>query len=124
MANSQDIRLRVIAAVEEEGLSRRAGGQRYRVPPSTVVNWIRAYRQTGRTKPRAMGGDQRSVLKAERVWITRLIGRETNLTLWMVSARLLAERHVRADASMLSRFLRAEGFSFRKNRVRGRARSA
>lgn len=124
MAYSQDIRRRVVAAVEEEGMSRRAAGRRYRVPPSTVVNWIRAYRQNGRTKPRAMGGDQRSVLKAERVWIARLIAREKNLTLWMVSVRLLAERHVRADASMLSRFLRAEGFSFKKNRVRGRAGSA
>lgn len=122
MAYSQDIRERVIAAVEEEGLSRRAAGNRYRVPASTVVNWIRAFRQSGRKKPRPMGGDRRSVLKSERGWIARLIAREKNLTLLMVSARLLAERHVRADPSMLSRFLRAEGFSFKKNAIRRRAK--
>lgn len=123
MAYSQDIRERVIAAVEEEGLSRRGAGSRYRVPPSTVVNWIRAFRQSGRKKPRPMGGDRRSVLKSERGWIARLIAREKNLTLLMVSARLLAERHVKADPSMLSRFLRAEGFSLKKNAIRRRAKS-
>jgi len=122
MAYSQDIRERVITAVEEEGLSRRAAGTRYRVPPSTVVNWIRAFRQSGRKKPRPMGGDRRSVLKSERGWIARLVAREKNLTLSIVAARLLSERRVRADAGMLSRFLRAEGFSFKKNRVRRRAK--
>lgn len=124
MAYSQDIRERVIAAVEEEGLSRREAGTRYRVPPSTVVNWIRAFRQSGRKKPRPMGGDRRSVLKSERGWIARLVAREKNLTLSIVSARLLSERHVRADAGMLSRFLRAEGFRFKKNRLRRRAKPA
>jgi transposase len=123
MAYSEDLRERAIAAVEEEGLSRRAAARRYRVAPSSVVNWLKAFHRHGRTGPRAMGGDRKSVLKPQRAWIAQLIAREKNLTLGVLAVRLLAERRVRADAGMLSRFLRAEGFSFKKNAVRRRARA-
>jgi len=71
-----------------------------------------------------MGGDRRSVLKPERVWLLRLIARDNDLTLMALSARLLAERGVRADASMLWRFFKAEGISFKKNRTRRRTAQA
>lgn len=41
-AYSQDLRERVIAAVEREGLSRRAAARRYRVGVATAVRWLRA----------------------------------------------------------------------------------
>lgn len=121
---SQDLRLRVIAAVEEDGFSRREAARRYRVSPSSVVKWLQAYRRTGRKRPRPMGGDRRSVLKPHVVWLARLIAREDDLTLVAIAARLKAEHGVKADASMLSRFIRAQGVSFKKNTSRRRARPA
>ena len=118
---SEDLRRRVIAAVEEDGLSRREAARRYRVGESTAVKWLRAFHGSGRMGPRPMGGDRRSVLKQERVWLAELIGREKNLTLALISERLRRERGVRANVSMIWKFLRVQGFSFKKNAVRRRA---
>lgn len=121
---SQDLRLRVIAAVEEEGLSRREAARRYRVSESSAIKWLQAYHRGGRTQPRPMGGDRRSVLKPQTAWLLRLIEREKDLTLAAVAARLLAERRVKADVPMLSRFFKAQGLSFKKKSLRRRAGQA
>jgi putative transposase len=118
---SEDLRRRVIAAVEEDGLSRREAARRYRVGESTAVKWLSAFHGSGRMGPRPMGGDRRSVLKQERAWLAELIGREKNLTLALISERLRRERGVRANLSMIWKFLRVQGFSFKKNAVRRRA---
>jgi|SRR5512140_435205 putative transposase len=118
---SEDLRRRVIAAVEEDGLSRREAARRYRVGESTAVKWLSAFHGSGRMGPRPMGGDRRSVLKQERAWLAALIGREKNLTLALISERLRRERGVRANVSMIWKFLRVQGFSFKKNAVRRRA---
>lgn len=119
---SQDLRSRVVAAVEEDGLSRREAARRYRVSESSAIKWVRAYERTGRIRPRAMGGDRRSVLKPQTAWLLGLIKREEDLTLSAVAARLLAEHGIKADVPMLSRFFKAQGFSFKKKSLRRRAR--
>lgn len=121
---SGDLRSRLIAAVEEEGLSRRAASRLFRVSASSAIRWLWEHRRSGRREARAMGGDRRSVLKPERDWLRELLARENDLTLAPIAARLWAERGVRADASMLSRFFKAERISFKKNPARGRAASA
>jgi putative transposase len=118
---SEDLRERVIAAVEEDALSCREAARRYRVSVSSAVKWVQRYRLTGGMSARPMGGDRRSVLKPQRDWLLNLIVKEQDLTLMALSARLHAERGVKADASMLWRFFKAEGFSFKKNRARRRA---
>jgi transposase len=118
---SEDLRSRVIAAVEQDALSCREAARRYRVSVASAVKWLQAWRHSGRMKARAMGGDRRSVLKPQRLWLLQLLEWEDDLTLAAISARLLAERGVKADASMLSRFIRAQGFSFKKKPVRKRA---
>jgi putative transposase len=118
---SEDLRSRVIAAVEQDALSCREAARRYRVSVASAVKWLQAWRRSGRMKARAMGGDRRSVLKPQRLWLLQLLEREDDLTLAAISARLLAERGVKADASMLSRFIRAQGLSFKKKPVRKRA---
>jgi transposase len=118
---SEDLRTRVIAAVVQDDLSCREAARRYRVSASSAVKWLQHYRRSGRLGARPMGGDRRSVLKPQRDWLLKLIAREDDLTLWAISSRLRAERGVRADASMLWRFFKGEGFSFKKNRARRRA---
>ena len=111
---SEDLRARVILAVEDDDLSCREAARRYRVSPSSAVKWLQHYRQTGRRSARPMGGDRRSVLKPQREWLLKLIAKENDLTLMALSARLAAERGIKADASMLWRFFKAEGISFKK----------
>jgi putative transposase len=118
---SEDLRARVIAAVVQDDLSCREAARRYRVSASSAVKWLQHYRRSGRQRARPMGGDRRSVLKAHRDWLLKLMAREDDLTLWAISSRLCTERGVKADASMLWRFFKGEGFSFKKNRARRRA---
>jgi transposase len=124
MAHSVDLRIRVIKAVAEDGLSRNQAGRIFRVGVATVIRWMDAYEGEERTQARPMGGDRRSVLKPCRDWLLSLRRTENDLTLDQVCARLLAERAIKADKSMLSRFFAAEGVSFKKNRTRQRARAA
>ena len=118
---SEDLRARVIAAVEDDALSCREAARRYRVSVASAVKWLQAYRRSGRTTPRPMGGDRRSVLKPQAMWLLALLEREKDLTLAAIAARLWRERGVKADTSMLSRFLRAEGLTLKKKSLRKRA---
>ena len=122
-AYSQDLRDRVIAAVEDEGLSRREAARRYRISDAAAVRWLQAFRD-GRRGPLAQGGDRRSRLTEHRAWLLALIGAEPDLTLLAVAERLLAEHGVKADAGMLSRFFTRNGISFKKKRLRHRAAPA
>jgi putative transposase len=117
------LRVRVIAAVAEDGLSRRAAARRFKVSEASAVRWVAAFEENGRTAPLPMGGDRRSVLKPHRAWLIALRVAENDLTLAAIAARLLAEHGVTADASMLSRFFKSESISFKKNRARQRAGS-
>jgi putative transposase len=121
---SQDLRERVIMAVEEGKLSRREAARRYRVSPSIAVKWLQQYRRYGRRKARPMGGGRRSVLKPVRDWLLRQISKEPDLTLQAVSRCLMKEKGIKADASMICRFFQAEKISFKKNRARRRAAPA
>jgi putative transposase len=121
---SEDLRLRAISAVLEDGLSCREAARRFKVGDASVIRWIAAYEEEGRTGPLPMGGDRRSKLKPHRGWLLALRRRENDLTLEAVAARLLAEHGVKSDLSALSRFFAAEGISFKKNRARKRAGTA
>ena len=44
---SKDLRSRVVRAVEEEGMSRRAAADRFGVAIRTAVRWVSGYRALG-----------------------------------------------------------------------------
>ena len=124
MAHSEDLRIRVIKAVLEDGLSRNRAARVYRVGVATVIRWVDAHEEEGRSEPLPMGGDRRSVLTPVKDWLLALRRTENDLTLDQLCARLLAEHGIKADKSMLSRFFAAEGVSFKKNRARQRTGAA
>jgi putative transposase len=118
---SEDLRVRAIAAVVEEGLSRREAARRFKVGEASVVRWVAVYEESGRTHPLNSGGDKRSKLKPHRDWLLSLRRCENDLTLEAVAERLLEEKGVTTDPSCLSRFFASEGVSFKKNGARQRA---
>src|SRR3546814_7069637 len=105
---SQDLRDRVIDAVEREGMSRRAAARRFGISESSAIKWVQRHQRTGERGPVGKGGHRRSVLKPEQGWLEATIEAMPDLTLEALSRRL-AERGVRADTSMLSRFFRRTG---------------
>jgi transposase len=113
---SQDLRDRVIDAVEKEGMSRRAAAVRFGVSESSAIKWVRRWRLTGSRAPAGTGGHRPSALKPHLEFITGVLAERPDLTLAAIGKRLRAERSVKADSSMLSRFFRRQGITFKKRR--------
>jgi transposase len=65
MALSVDLRVRVLAAIDE-GSSCRAAAVRFGVAPSTAIRWFGQRRATGAVAPKRQGGDMRSRRIEER----------------------------------------------------------
>jgi transposase len=106
------------------GESRRGAARRFGVSDASAIKWLERYERAGDRRCAGTGGHRPSKVKPERAWLLAAIAAEPDITLAALSARLLAERGVKADTSMLSRFFIGEGISFKKNRAAVRTRSA
>jgi transposase len=115
---SMDLRERVIAAVERDGMSRSAAAARYGVAISTAIKWVRRNRTTGSVSPGRMGGNRPAVLSGHRDWLVERM--MSDFTLRGLVAEL-AERGVAVDYVQVWRFVHAEGLSFKKKRAARRA---
>src|SRR5258708_31744083 len=67
---SNDLRERVVDAVERDGLSRNQAAARFGVAVSTAINWVARYRATGSFAPGQMGGHKpKAIRDAHRDWL-------------------------------------------------------
>ncbi len=122
-AYSQDLRDRVIEAVVGGGESRRSAARRFGVSEASAIKWLQRYERVGERCHAGTGGHRPSKVKPVRDWLLAAIAAEPDITLAALAARLLAERGVRVDTGMLSRFFISEGISFKKKRAAQRAGS-
>ena len=119
---SIDLRERAVAAVLEGGLSRHRVAARFGVAPSTVINWVRRFQETGSVAPGQMGGHKPKAIAGEHhVFLVQRI-RDREFTLRGLVAEL-AERGLKVDYRSVWNFVHAEKLSFKKNRHRQRTRS-
>lgn len=83
-------------AVERDGLSRREAAARFGLGVSTVISWLRRYRDTGSVCPGQMGGHKpRKICGDHRIWLlTRCRGRDFTLRGLVVE---LGERGLAVD---------------------------
>ena len=121
---SQDLRDRVIDAVEREGMSRRAAAKRFGVSESAAVKWLQRLRDHGLRAAFAVGGNRPPVVDPHRDLVEAALAEKADITLQALCDRLLAERGVKADTSMMSRFLRRAGLTFKKRRSSHASRTA
>jgi transposase len=122
---SADLRLRIILAVEEEGMSRRAAATRFGVAPSTAVELVRDWRKSGTCQPRPQGGDRRSArIEAHAAEILALVDAAPDITLGEIADHLLAAHGERFVSSVVWRFFDRHAITFKKNRARRRAGAA
>ena len=123
-AYSQDLRDRVIDAVESEGLSRRAAARRFGVSAAAAIKWLQRFHRTGERRSAGTGGHRPSKVQPHRAWVVGVLTAQPDITLAAVAARLWTERGVRVDTGMLSRFFKGVGISFKKKSGGCRAGSA
>lgn len=121
---SEDLRSRVIAAVEA-GSSRRAAAGRFGVGIATAIRWVRVFRATGATRAWPKGGDQRSHrIEAYREVILAAVAAQVDITLVELADLLRREHGVQVAPSTVWRFLDRHAMTVKKNRARQRARQA
>ncbi len=121
---SEDLRVRVIAAVEG-GLSRHAAAARFGIGVATAVRWLRAWREAGTTASKPRGGDRHSArIEAFGAVILDAIEARVDITLVELAEMLEREHGERFAPSTIWRFLDRRDISFKKNRARQRAAAA
>lgn len=112
---SMDLRERVVAAVEREGLSRRHAAARFGVSYSAAIDWLKRVRETGSAKPDRMGGYKpKKIAGMHRDWLLRRC-READFTLRGLVAEL-GERGLKIDYHSVWDFVHAEQLSHKKRR--------
>jgi transposase len=111
---SQDLRDRVIDAVQRGEMSRRAAPRRYEISESIAIKWLERVERDGSREPVGHGGHRPSKLMPHRAFLEAARAEKSDVTLQALCDRLLSERGVKADTSMMSRFFRRIGVTFKK----------
>jgi transposase len=111
---SQDLRDRVIDAVKRGEMSRRAAARRYAINESVAVKWLERVERDGSREPVGHGGHRASKLMPHRAFLEAARAEKSDVTLQVLCDRLSAERGVKADTSMMSRFFRRIGVTIKK----------
>lgn len=108
----------------ERGRSCRAAARRFGVAPSTAVRLARRKAQTGSLAPARQGRPVGSGLLAAHIEVlVRWVDADGDITMPELSARLLAERGIKAHPASLSRRLIRHSFTVKKNAAGERNRS-
>ena len=112
---SMDLRDRVVAAVEREGMSCRQAAARFGISYSTAIVWMKRLSETGSVAPRRMGGYKPKVLSG--MWrdflLERCRGRDFTLRGLVAE---LAERGLKVDYRSVWEFVHTEKLSHKKRR--------
>ena len=111
---SQDLRDRVIDAVRKGAMSRRAAARRYEISESVAIKWLERVERDGSRAPVGHGGHRASKLMPHREFLEAARIEKSDITLQALCDRLLSERDVKADTSMMSRFFRRIGVTLKK----------
>jgi transposase len=120
---SQDLRDRVIDAVKRGEMSRRAAARRYEISESVAIKWLERVERDGSREPVGHGGHRASKLMPHRDFLETARAEKSDITLQALCDRLSAERGVKADTSMMSRFFRGSASRSKKDPCRTRAGS-
>lgn len=108
----------------EAGNSCHEAARRFEVSPSFVINLMKLYRETGDVKPRPRGGYRHGKLNQHRVFILRQVERKSDITMPELAALLATAKATEVAPATLSRWLIANGLSFKKNPAGIRTRQA
>jgi putative transposase len=112
-AYSQDLRSRIVAAVEG-GMSRNAAAKQFSVSVSCVVKLMQRFRRVGTLAPAARG--RKPYLLADYEALVReMVAAQPDQTLDELTWQLQG-RGIRVSRSAVNRFLQACGLTFKKSR--------
>lgn len=111
---SDDLRERVVRAVEG-GSSRRGAAGQFDVSVSFVVKLMQRFQATGSFKPGDFGGHKEPKLAQHETVVRELIKQTPSATLLELQKKL-SERGVEVGKSSIARFLQRLRISYKKKR--------
>ena len=105
------------------GLSRNEAARRFGVGISTVIHWVRRFRETGSVAPAQIGGYKPKAIRGEhQVWLAERVQRGAFTLRGLVAE--LADRGLKVDYRSVWDFVHAHKLSFKKNTGGWRTRSS
>ncbi len=115
------LRSRIINAVKA-GASASAAGRRFAVSPSSSINLVRRWRETGSLEPGQIGGQKKRKLAGWTDWLHAVMASAPDITLAELKKRLSGEG-LEISQQAINTTLRALGYSYKKNPTGGGTRS-
>jgi putative transposase len=112
---SNDLRIRVVEAVECQGMSRRAAAARFGIGIRTAVRWVSDYRTSGSVAPRKMGNPSAPKLTAHRETVLAILERQPDITIEALRHEL-ADRGIGIGYGSIRRFFQRERITRKKRR--------
>jgi transposase len=114
-ALSVDLRVRVLKAVAA-GANHREVADRFGVSASSVSRWRKREREQGTPRPKALGGDRRSIaMEKQADAILAIVAANRDITLAEIRSAL-AQQKIKASIAGLWRFFRRHGITLKKSR--------
>ena len=115
-AYSQDLRERVIAAVEAGQRTRPEIAETFEVSESTIDKWVKRWRDTGSVTALPFAGGRQRTLKDCATVIRAEVKRQPDVTLDELCERVETQTGVSASRSMMSRELQVLALPRKKSR--------
>ncbi|PZR72064.1 MAG: IS630 family transposase [Stutzerimonas stutzeri] len=110
---SQDLRRRIVRAVEE-GSSARSAAARFEVSVSAAIKLVRRVRETGSTAPAKIGGYRKPLLADHEALLRELTESRTGITLAEISEELVARGIEPGSLTTIWSTLRRLGLTHKK----------
>jgi transposase len=85
---SQDLRERVIDAVDVEGMSCRGAAERFGLSESAAIKWLQRFHESGLRTALGTGGHRPSVIMTHRDLIEAALAEKPDMTLQALSNSL------------------------------------
>ena len=116
-AISEDLRLRVVGAIES-GLTRRQAAEKYNVSVASAVRWHQRFRETGSVATDVIGGNRRpDRLSGYARIVKSWVDVQPDITLREIQERLEGEFGERFASSVIWRFLDRHNYTFKKRQA-------
>jgi len=112
---SDDLRVRVIEAVES-GASRREAAESFNLSPSSAVKWLQRWRDDRSTRAKPTGGST-SPLEQHAEWLLNLIASQPDMTLNEIVAAMRKQR-IPGSRTAVWRFFERHDVTVKKNPAR------
>ena len=110
---SQDLRERIVHAVED-GSTMRQAGRRFAVSASAAIKLMERVRQTGSPAPAKIGGHRRPILEPHADTLRAIVSSQAGITLREIKAALAARGIVVKALSTIADMLHRLGLSHKK----------